>query len=376
MSFLVFWQNSPSIHQAPFIREVARLWEGETWIVAELDVSTERMCQGWARPDFSPANLVIAPNRFERLNFLKQMQTRSDVHIFSGFHAYPETYWTLKQVSKGTAQIGVFVERGKDDEGFRSFLRRIRYMLHSLRWNNRLDFILGTGSLAVEWFARCGFCVDKIYPFSYFVEEVLDNKLSLSVNQKDSVFELIFVGSLSPWKGLDLLFYALSRLENKRWSLRIIGEGQLRSSLEDLSYSVGISNHIFWDGVLSNSEVRSKIATADLLVLPSYYDGWGAVINEALMAGTPVVVSNACGACDLVQAPFLGAVFASRSIDSLASALRERINEGKLAGWQRQKIIDWSENISPRLGAKYFLDILSSLRQGRDKPSPPWEFIR
>src|SRR5437870_11248743 len=72
--------------------------------------------------------------------------------------------------------------------------------------------------------------------------------------------------------------------------------------------------------------------SADLLVLPSRYDGWGAVINEALMSGIPAICSDNCGAADLVRSSVqLGAVFRAGSAIDLARVLGTWIRRGPLS---------------------------------------------
>lgn len=372
MPNLFFWQNIPSIHQAPLIREIAKRWSGNVWVVTEAEVSATRIAQGWICPDFSPAKLLVAPSRAERLHLLVRTGSKEDVHIFSGFHAYPETYWTMKQARKSSACLGVFAERGKSGSRLRSFLRYLRYCGHALRWGARLDFLLATGALGVDWYSRCFFPARKLFPFGYFVSSEIAPVTPVS-GQNSDIFSLLYVGGLVPWKGVDLLFYALQRLKSVPWILRLVGDGPMRCELETLACTLDIGERIVWEGALANDVARQVMAASDCLVLPSYFDGWGAVVNESLMAGTPAIVSDACGARDLVQAQFLGSAFASRSVTSLESVLRGRMQEGKVTFNQRQKIIDWSNRISSVAGAEYFMKILDSVACDGGRVSPPWE---
>ena len=63
--------------------------------------------------------------------------------------------------------------------------------------------------------------------------------------------------------------------------------------------------------------MQACIAAADLLALPSRWDGWGLVVNEALAVGVPVIASNACGASDLIRQDVNGYVFTSEDAASL-----------------------------------------------------------
>ena len=75
----------------------------------------------------------------------------------------------------------------------------------------------------------------------------------------------------------------------------------MRPAWESLAASL-LPNRVQWFGKFPMSEVAKKMADADCLVLPSLHDGWGAVVSEALIAGTPVICSDACGSAGVVEA--------------------------------------------------------------------------
>lgn len=370
MGQLVFWQNIPSIHQAPLIREIAKLWSGDVWVIAESDMPSDRMRQGWSPPVFLPAKLIVAPNRRDRMRLLCQTQSKEDTHIFSGFHAYPETYWTMKQARKTMAILGVFAERGKGGPRIRSILRPLRYIAHAFHWGGRLDFLLATGQLGVDWYSKLFFPKKKIFTFGYFIDPQVQS--IVSARHSDN-FTIIYVGGLVPWKGVDLLFHALQDLKSLDWVLHIVGDGPLRQDLGELARQLGIDGRIVWEGTFPNDAARQVMANSDLLVLPSRYDGWGAVVNEALMAGTPVVASDACGSSELIRQPFLGKIFSAGSVHSLREAVRYWIVKGITTSSDRQRIQDWSDKISPYASAQYLTHIIKSVGSDHScKIFAPW----
>jgi glycosyltransferase involved in cell wall biosynthesis len=373
MGSLIFWQNIPSIHQAPVIREVAKLWPGDVLVVAEADVSPERIRQGWVRPDFTPARVVVAPSRSERLRLLEKTQTENNVHIFSGFQAYPETYWTMKQAKKTRAILGVFAEPGRHNDGFRSWVRRSIYFFLAVQWRRRLNFILATGSLGVKWYSSSLFLRNKIFTFGYFVDgaNVLKSDFPMS-----NGINILFVGQLIVRKGVDVLLHALAGLREFAWTLRIVGDGPVRQELLELACGLDIDDRIVWEGVLVNNAVKQVMAASDLLVLPSRYDGWGAVVNEALMAGTPVVVSDACGASELIQHPRLGGVFHAQSVSSLSETLRSEIGKGCVDALDRKYIQEWSKCIHPQTAAQYLYKIILKTETNNFKILAPWREVQ
>jgi glycosyltransferase involved in cell wall biosynthesis len=380
MQRIIFWQNMPSIHQAPLLREVARQWPGQVIVVAEHGVRRERLALGWQCPDFSPARLIIKPTAVERAELIRG-GSAADVHVFSGFHAYPAAYRSLKKVSRGPCLVGVYVEPGWDNGTIKAALRRMRYALHAHNWAGRLDFLLTTGQTGIDWFNARGFPRERIARFGYFVEptvtEPADQVMCLRARGPEDPSHLIFVGQLAPWKGLDILLRALSVMVDMSWWLDVIGTGAEGESYRILAEQLGIADRVHWLGSQPNAEVRAKMAAADALILPSRYDGWGAVVNEALMAGTRVIVSDACGSSDLVRTPEIGAVCKAASVESLTKELRDVVGKGGVVELERARIREWAgESISPVVAAQYLIEIIEHARGRCLKPAAPWRVVQ
>ena len=115
------------------------------------------------------------------------------------------------------------------------------------------------------------------------------------------------VGSLQEYKGHAVLLRALAadpRLGRVR--LEVVGEGELRASLERLAAELGIAHRVKFTGGLREAEVRDRLAAADLFVLPSIIasdgqmEGLPVVLMEAMAAGVPVVATRLSGIPELV----------------------------------------------------------------------------
>jgi glycosyltransferase involved in cell wall biosynthesis len=126
-------------------------------------------------------------------------------------------------------------------------------------------------------------------------------------------------------------------------------------------------------GFLPYRTTIQRLSACDLLVLPSNgKEGWGAVINEALMCGVPVVCSARCGASDLIKYPCQGEIFKTGSPQALANALRSRIAQGKPLPELRDRIREWSGCIRGESGAEYFLNLLEHVYGELPRPKAPW----
>jgi glycosyltransferase involved in cell wall biosynthesis len=374
MKRIILWLESPSMHQAALVRALAARWGGEVVVATEADISERRLRSGWTRPDFAPARLVIAPSREERMRLLAAGDCAETTHVFSGLGAYPETYWTLRRAAATCARVGIYVERPAGGLSARGLARRAWYRARALRWARRLDFILAVGSSGVEWFRARGFRRETLFPFGYFTEAHepgVDAPAGGVLHSREAV-ELLFVGQLIARKGPDLLLRALAG-QPSGWRLSMVGGGPEEDAYRALARELGIGDRVRWLGTVPNDAAQRLMEEADVLVLPSRFDGWGAVASEALTRGTPVVVSDACGASDLVRSGEAGRVVAAGSVESLAAALAAMIARGPRGPGERRELRAWARDaISPAAAAGYLAAILASVEGREARPSPPW----
>jgi glycosyltransferase involved in cell wall biosynthesis len=82
-----------------------------------------------------------------------------------------------------------------------------------------------------------------------------------------------------------------------------------------------LSNRIHFLGFKQPAALPPIFAAADIFVLPSRHDGWGVVVNEALGAGLPIIVSDRVGARDLVDDGRNGLITCAGDVEELADAL-------------------------------------------------------
>lgn len=100
-----------------------------------------------------------------------------------------------------------------------------------------------------------------------------------------SPIRLLFVGRLVESKGVDLLLTSLGKMRGGDWKLTIVGDGEQRASLEQLSTDLGIAPQVEFTGVCSNPGERYR--KADLFVFPSRLESTGLVVLEAMSYGVP-----------------------------------------------------------------------------------------
>ena len=130
------------------------------------------------------------------------------------------------------------------------------------------------------------------------------------------------------------------------WDLVLLGDGDERSDLEKLISQLGIGSSVHLLGFQQYGQLPIYYGLAEAFVHVSTSEQWGLVVNEAMAAGLPVVVSNACGcAGDLVKNGRNGFTFHPASTGELVSHLRALTSHGALQemGAESRKIIaEWN----------------------------------
>lgn len=138
----------------------------------------------------------------------------------------------------------------------------------------------------------------------------------------------LFSGSLTMRKGVDLVARAFVRLarEVPGVRLKIAGEGVLKESIARTLHPV--SEQVEFVGFKPWDELPELYATADVLCVPSRYDGWGLVVPEGLAAGLPVIATNRMGAgLEFVRSAVNGWLIAAGDEEAIFAAM---LSAGKL----------------------------------------------
>jgi glycosyltransferase involved in cell wall biosynthesis len=174
---------------------------------------------------------------------------------------------------------------------------------------------------------------------------------------------LLFVGRIAPEKNLDALFEAVSRLSVR---LVLIGEGKIRPKLE--SKFGELNGRVVWKGNVPNKEIPRYLHEADILVLPSFYEGHPKVILEAMACGVPVIGADSPGIRDLIENDETGLLCNPDPL-GMQNALERLLNDAELRlrlGNNGRKYVE--ENFSLARIAEIEMDLLTELGERRDGP--------
>ncbi|MGE5379281.1 MAG: glycosyltransferase family 4 protein [Candidatus Saccharibacteria bacterium] len=125
-----------------------------------------------------------------------------------------------------------------------------------------------------------------------------------TIRKRSSRLKVLFIGNIAPEKGLDVLIEAMAALPNERFFLEVAGPAldpeylmYVHSLIERRSMQCSVR---FW-GWVAEGERENLMSKADVLVVPSFFEGYGLVFVEAMACGLPVIAPLCGGANEIVR---------------------------------------------------------------------------
>lgn len=362
-----FWQGIISPHMAGLAVALSRRGCEVTY-VARQAVSEDRARQGWSTPPLGGVHLhlVTTPGAVkERV----ASAPPDSLHFCGGLRGHGLIGVAQHALGRRHLRQWVVMET-VDDAGWMGALKRLEYARLFRRWRGRLQGVLAIGHATPDWVRSRGLPAKAVFPFAYFLpgEECERH----DPPEPRGTFRFLFVGQLIELKRVELLIKSLRELKQKDFQLAVIGAGPLEETLRAMAASA-LPGRLDWMGALPMQAVRAAMARADCLVLPSRHDGWGAVVSEALMVGTPVICSDACGAAGVVRDSGQGGVFGCDDSAGLTALLDRALAKGTPTPAEGLTLAAWAKCLAADAGADYLLEILDHIDGRGQRPVPPWK---
>lgn len=362
---LVFWQQTPSMHQLGLMESLAEILPDRLTLVVAEDEDAERSNQGWTNGFPKGVHVVVGPDASGIANICNTFSDEECHHVFSGIRAYPLVRQGLATASRSHARLSLYLERPDCRKWYRRLLIPSRDFVLARQWRHRIHRVLAIGDLGWKYYRGIGFGEHQVREFGYFPK--CDTETTYEASD-ERLLRIICVARQVSLKRIDLLLSVLACFPDAPWRLTVVGDGPLLRQNKELASSLGIASRVEWAGVLENASVQRCMRRSDLLVLPSEYDGWGAVINEALAQGTRVVASDACGASGALAESVGGQSFLTGNAMDLERVLDQQLHMGPQTPEMRKELIAWYlQTLSPDAGARYLVRILCS-----DACDVPW----
>lgn len=135
----------------------------------------------------------------------------------------------------------------------------------------------------------------------------------------DGADAILSVGALIPRKGQALVIEALPTLPDVHYWLA--GAGEAEGAYRALAARLGVEKRVHFMGPVANADLPQLYRAADAVVMPSVSEGLANAWVEALACGTPIIISDAGGAAELVTSPVAGRIV-DRTPTAIAEAVR------------------------------------------------------
>lgn len=235
--------------------------------------------------------------QYSRLGVVLKAE-QPDLIIVSGFSIATIKVWWYTRFRKAVFLIwsGSVTTKGKGLSWARNLQRRFlaAYSAGMIVYGKRAEkYLEGLGVPSKKIFTAIN-TVDTGY-FSQKTAE-LKEKHPISENKH----RLSYVGYLSKRKNVEQLLLCIRQLANERndFVLDIIGDGDNKEALQQQVQELKLENFVHFPGFKQKSELPVYFAKTNVFLFQTGFDIWGLVLNEAMAAGLPCIVSPNAGAVD------------------------------------------------------------------------------
>ena len=319
------------------IDTLRRLWRGpiETYYIVT-DLS-----QPWRlRLDLEQGK-VLPSGLFSKLRTIWHVLTRDRKHTILHVQGWGLSVLLIAMVMAKSLRIPVAVKSDTSEGRWDRYWvpRTIKMLLYPLvfRLPNRF---LPAGTRQVRYLKRFGAKHERIRiaqmtvdicAIRHFCSKDRDKVRSAArtrwgMSPDDCV--VLYVGRLEPYKGILELLCAFGHAAEEENALRlaVAGSGTLQFRVEEIAANPDC--RVSYLGRLSGEDVLRAYLAADLLVVPSLFEPWGLVVNEAMACGLPVIASDRVGcADDLIRHGETGLIVPGGDQTKLSSAILQLVRD-------------------------------------------------
>lgn len=372
------WQPLLTAHQAHTLKALADRTGGDLKVVSVRREDDVRSKQGWTASDDRVLIPELLPRRGWRRRIRAIIGMKADrIHIFgSPFEISKQSFALILAlfarrsvylISEPYSPVSVSYldDGGKALNLLKVKVRPLLYRLYGMLLRGRVSGVFAISRTGIEQFTRMGVPKAKIFPFGYFVpREQNDRPVD---EQMICHLRVAYLGSFIERKGVRTLVdaFGTDAVKNSGATLDLFGPVD--------TYQVeSPSDAVRYRGPLPFGAVQPALAIFDLLVVPSLYDGWAVVVNEAILASVPVLASTAVGAGGMIEKWGCGETFKAGDAEDLARKITAlAADRERLATYKRATSI-LARLIEPEVAAVYMAQCIKADLDGAVPPTAPW----
>ena len=371
---MIFWRDVPVDVERGAFEYISNHWGNKVIFVSYSDYAKEReQCQ-WGNNNLEE---IILESQDNAEKYVKDLLNKypNAIHIFNGFRGKTKIYLKRYVKNKNT-KIGILAERpsffGTKMKGFlRGKAIWALYHFYSFRYNKKINVFLALGQKGVDTYKSLGFNNTSLFPFMY--NPLVKPFKKIDIKNKSDVIKMLYIGRFSAvFKGVDVLLEAIKKIDKLNWQLDFVGGyGDLKDKVLDLAK---LHTHVGFKGTWKSDEVISKISEYDLCIIPSKYDGWNLISNEAINAGVGAIITDQATSDELIKASGAGIVVPANNAEALSEAILKVLNNPELVHEFKKKAQIYAPKISSKVVGDYFIDIMDYTfdQKSESRPKCPW----
>ena len=294
---VLFLTNTPAPYRVLFFNELGK--KCELTVLYENNVMEDRNKIWYSEKAKNYTEKFLKGFHFKgrdiRFNIIKELSDTFDFIILGGAYSSPTTMIAVQYLSVKKIPFMVCVDGGivKKDSKFVGYIKKY-FMSKASAW-------LSTGKVTDLYLINYGADKKRIYhyPFTSLMGEDIITNLILpeeknQIKKKINIKEdkvIISVGQFIHRKGFDVLLRSCEKF-GKDIGIYIIG-GEPNQEYLNLKEVLGLTN-VHFVGFKSKEDLVEYYKAADLFVLPTRFDPWGLVVQEAMAFGLPVITTDKC----------------------------------------------------------------------------------
>lgn len=373
---LIFWFETPPKVSKGAFNYVTEKWGNKVMYIINNDLPEYRKKTNWNDGDFGKAEIVLLHELKDEGKVIKQIFSENPeaIHVISGF-----TNNIQKKIRKhifiSDIKLVAFSELpvlmgNLFEKMLRIVYFQFKYTNIRKKFSPYVKAFLPLGQLGYSAYEKYGWDKNVMYPFMY--NPLINRNSTERPKSKNKILKFLYVGRFYfKTKGIDTLMHAANFLSGE-WQLDLVG-GYGKDKDQVIKWVKNTPNVTF-KGSWNSQEVCNNMMQYDVLIVPSKYDGWNLLPNEALHAGIGVIATNRAVSDELITASGAGLVVPANKPKALARAMQIAIDNPSNVELWKNNAENYVDKISTHTVGNYFIDIMDYVfyQTIDERPNCPW----
>lgn len=368
---LIFWREVPIDVDIKTYEYISSVWGNDVYCYCFNDLPNERKEIG-----FNNKNIIMTITIKDNKNVVEIIRKYKDaIHIVGGFRR--NMFTVLKELRKNhVTNVGIICEMpnypcSKIKNKAHKLYSALYYNMMNALFSNTVKCFCTMGEDGVAVYNKIGWKKEKLYPYMYCSgDKAIENQNLLLSNP----IKFVYIGRFDKVnKGVDCLIEAIKLLP-KKLDIQIDfvgGYGDLLNEVVKLSKE---NEYVNFVGKWESSLVVNNLASYDVCIVPSRYDGWNLSANHSINSEIGCIITREAGSSELVKYAGNGIIIKSNDIEAIKNSIIYVSSHPEIVNSWKKSARSFQSRISSESVGNYFIDILkySILNEDINRPCAPW----